>query len=70
MNTVQKLLEEVEEENATHLLMVEDIRDVSGDIELNDWEEEFLDSIEERLENGRNLSERQAETLEKIWNRI
>jgi hypothetical protein len=34
---------------------------------LTKWEEEFLDSVLNQLRTGRNLSERQAEILERIY---
>ena len=34
---------------------------------LTAWEQQFLDSIEERLDEGWNLSEKQAEVLERIY---
>jgi len=57
----------------SHDQMVEDIRDATGiigGIELNQWEEEFVDNIEERLSDGESLTEAQGEKLEEIWNRI
>lgn len=35
--------------------------------DLNDWENSFIDSLFNRLEQGDNLSERQAEILERIY---
>lgn len=34
---------------------------------LTDWEQSFVTDLQERLEGGRDLTERQRETLEKIW---
>ena len=56
-----------------HEQWIEDIREadgVEGGIKLNDWEEEFVESIEERLSEGKTLTEAQAEKLEQIWGRI
>lgn len=54
--------------------MIEDIRSaegcVTGGITLSQWEQEFVENIEERLGGGRTLTEGQAEKLEQIWNRI
>jgi hypothetical protein len=53
--------------------MLEDIESADGavgGITLNDWEQEFIDSIRGRLESGRDLTEAQGEKLEQIWNRI
>lgn len=56
-----------------HEQWVEDIREadgVHGGIKLSDWEQEFVESIEERLAEGKTLTDKQAEALEKIWDRI
>lgn len=34
---------------------------------LSDWERSFIDSIGQQLHQGRTLSVKQAETLERIW---
>ena len=33
------------------------------------WEADFLDSIEQRLDERRELSAKQVETLDNIWNK-
>lgn len=37
---------------------------------LSDWETNFVDSLRSQLGHGRSLTDRQIETLEKIWNRV
>ena len=34
---------------------------------LSEWEAEFIDSIKAQITDGRSLTERQAATLDKIW---
>lgn len=36
---------------------------------LSDWEAGFIDSIKAQITDGRGLTERQAATLEKIWDK-
>lgn len=36
---------------------------------LSDWEREFIDSLQRQLADGRSLTNRQAETLDTIWER-
>lgn len=43
---------------------------VAGGITLSQWEEEFVESVEGRLQDGKTLTEAQAEKLEQIWDRI
>ncbi len=53
--------------------MLEDVRSadgVSGGITLDEWEEGFVDSIEDWINNGRSLTPGQLASLEKIWDRI
>lgn len=37
---------------------------------LSEWERGFVQSITEQLERGASLSDRQAATLDKIWERV
>lgn len=54
--------------NDEHAQMVEDCENRSD--KLNDWELGFIDSIKHWLADGKSLTASQAETLEKIWDRI
>lgn len=36
---------------------------------LTDWEREFIANVSEQLGRGRGLSPKQAETLERIWDK-
>ena len=51
-----------------YLTLIEDCE--KRESRLNSWEREFLDSISVQLEDGRDLSEKQAERLDKIWERL
>lgn len=51
-----------------HATMVEDCE--KRESKLTDWERTFIDSIARQLEQSRALSEKQAETLDKIWERV
>lgn len=42
----------------------------NGGIDLSEWEVDFMDSIEERVSNGGDLSDAQRGVLVKIWDRI
>lgn len=52
-----------------YLEMIQDIRNAAGTYgadSLSEWEEGFIDSVEEQLASGRSLSEKQREKLEGI----
>lgn len=34
------------------------------------WEEDFLDSIQDQLESGKKLSQKQGDALIRIWDKI
>lgn len=50
-----------------HRQQIEDCR--KRDDRLSAWEADFLDSVENRLNERRELSEKQAAILDKIWDK-
>ncbi len=58
--------------NEKVLEMLADIDVATGvsDFELSNWEEEFIESITEQIDDGRTLTSPQLESLEGIWNKI
>lgn len=54
--------------NAEHQQMVEDC--VARESRLTGWEREFVESVQSRLASGRPLSDKQAERLDEIWERV
>lgn len=48
--------------------MVEDCE--KRESKLSDWERGFIDSIGQQLARGRALTEKQAERLDEIWERV
>jgi hypothetical protein len=51
-----------------HQQMVTDCE--NRESKLTDWERSFIDSIGKQLSEGRRLSDKQAERLEAIWERV
>lgn len=41
-----------------------------GTDKLNDWEDTFIESILERMSKGEDLTSKQADQLEKIYNKV
>jgi len=41
----------------------------NGGLKLNDWEEGFVNSVTEQLDNGKKLSVSQVEKLKEIWDK-
>lgn len=37
---------------------------------MTDWEVNFIASLDEQLDQGKSLSERQTEILERIWEKV
>jgi hypothetical protein len=48
--------------------MIKDCED--RETNLSEWEQDFIDSIDVRLGEGRGLTSDQSNKLEEIWNRI
>lgn len=51
-----------------HIQMVEDCE--QRESKLTDWERSFIDSLSKQLADGRRLTEKQAEQLDEIWERV
>lgn len=51
-----------------HATMVADCE--KRESKLTDWERSFIDSLNQQMAKGRALSEKQAETLDRIWERV
>jgi hypothetical protein len=51
-----------------HAQMVDDCE--TRESKLTDWERSFIDSLSKQLADGRRLTEKQAERLEEIWERV
>lgn len=51
-----------------HQQMVKDC--IDREVKLTDWERSFIDSIERQLAQDRALSQKQADTLDSIWERV
>ena len=51
-----------------HIQMIDDCE--KRESKLTDWERTFIDSIHTQLATGRPLTEKQAERLDAIWERI
>lgn len=49
------------------LAMVDDVEERES--RLTEWEADFIASIRSQLDEGRSLSSKQTETLNKIWDR-
>jgi hypothetical protein len=50
------------------LQMIQDCENREG--QMSEWEQSFIDSISTRLGNGYSLTDKQKETLERIWNKV
>jgi len=51
-----------------HQQMVQDCE--TRESKLTDWERGFIDSISRQIAEGRSLSDKQAERLDTIWERV
>lgn len=38
--------------------------------QMSEWESDFIESITDRLEEGKSLTRKQAEILDRIWEKV
>lgn len=55
-------------DRAEQIQLIEDCE--NHEEKLSDWERGFIDSIGKQLADGRSLTEKQVQCLEKIWERV
>ena len=48
--------------------IVEDLKDMIE--KMNNWEQEFIQNVDERLSNGIGLTDRQIEIVNQIWDKV
>ena len=51
-----------------HVKMIEDCE--KRESKLSEWEQSFIDSLSTQIGRGRSLSNKQVETLARIWERV
>ena len=54
--------------NEEHLTLVEDC--INREDRLTEWERGFIDSVQRQLLLGNRLTDKQAEVLERIWEKV
>ena len=47
--------------------LVHCLREEKGDAKFTDWERRFISSLARQIDQGRRLTEKQKEVLERIW---
>lgn len=61
-------VERSKKDRARAVDMIEEIG--IADIDLNDWENEFIESVGDQIDKGKDLTEAQLYKLEQIWDKI
>ena len=56
------------EMNDEHAVMIEDCE--NRESKLSDWERSFVDSVSKLIEKGFSLTDKQASTLDSIWEKV
>lgn len=59
---IEKKLDDIEEASG--------VDPSRGGLKLSVWEEDFLESVKDQLDDGGHLSEKQESVIQKIWDRI
>jgi hypothetical protein len=62
-----KVSKESERQKTREEYLLACLREEQGDARFTDWERQFIASLSRQVAQGRKLSERQREALERIW---
>jgi hypothetical protein len=69
VRTSNKKPVEVDKEKSRDEYLVACLRDEVNDPKFSDWERGFIASVVRQVSQGRKLSEKQKQILERIWNK-
>jgi hypothetical protein len=56
-------------EKSRHEYLIACLKDEVDDPKFSDWEREFITSVARQVSQGRNLSDKQKQILERIWDK-
>lgn len=63
---ISKTTSEVKQKSRAEYLIL-CLREEQNDPKFSDWEKQFIGSLARQVDQGRKLTERQKEILERIW---
>jgi hypothetical protein len=69
VKTTNRKPEEVNKEKSRDEYLVACLRDEVNDPRFSDWERGFITSLARQVNQGRKLSEKQKQILERIWDK-
>jgi hypothetical protein len=69
VKNVNKKPQQVAQEKSRDEYLVACLRDEVNDPKFSEWERGFITSLARQVSQGRKLSERQKQILERIWNK-
>ena len=64
---ISKIGEESKRQKSREEYLLACLREEQGDPRFSAWERQFISSLSRQLVQGRKLTQKQKETLEKIW---
>lgn len=64
---IAKVSEQVKQQKSREDYLIACLREERDDPKFSDWEKQFIASLAKQLDQGRKLTDRQKEILERIW---
>ncbi len=69
VKSTNKKPEQVNQEKPRDEYLVACLKDEVNDPKFSDWERDFINSLARQVSQGRKLSEKQKQILERIWDK-
>jgi hypothetical protein len=67
VRTISKSADQPKQQKSREEYLIACLRDEREDPKFSDWEKQFIGSLAKQVDQGRKLSARQKEILERIW---
>lgn len=67
VKVISKVPEQAKQQKSREDYLIACLREERDDPKFSDWEKQFIASVAKQLDQGRKLTDRQKEILERIW---
>ena len=59
--------DQIKQQKSREEYLIACLREVQSDAKFSDWEKQFIGSLARQIDQGRKITDRQKEVLERIW---
>lgn len=64
---ISKVEDQAKQQKSREEYLIACLREERSDPKFSDWEKQFIGSLARQIDQGRKITERQKEVLERIW---